>query len=293
MIKSMTGYGLGSAQNAQVKYTVELKSLNSKFLELNLRIPKHVSDKEVYLRTASAKQIERGKVSLTVTVEHVDPAAQAAQVNDALFLTYFQRLKQLAEKAGIQVSEQELFNQALSMPEVIKQDEEQVNEVEGALLIEAFEKAINAFDTFRMDEGTVLEKDLSERIDSILAFLTEVESKETDRVPMIRERISQYLDRAVGREQVDMNRFEQELIYYIDKLDITEEKVRLRSHCNYFKKALNSEEGNGKKLGFIAQEMGREINTLGSKANHASIQQTVIRMKEELEKIKEQLLNVL
>lgn len=293
MIKSMTGYGLGAAQNVQVKYTVELKSLNSKFLELNLRLPKTVADKELWLRTTCAKQIERGKVNLTVNVEYVDPSAHAAQINEALLNTYYQQLKQLAAKAAVDVADQDLFKQALAMPEVVKQEEESGNEEEGALLIEAFEKALAAFDTFRKDEGAVLQQDLESRIKSILGFLSEVEAKETDRVPLIRERLSQYLDKAVGREQVDMNRFEQELIYYIDKLDITEEKVRLRSHCHYFLKALASEDGNGKKLGFISQEIGREINTLGSKANHAEIQQTVIRMKEELEKIKEQLLNVL
>jgi len=293
MIKSMTGFGLGTASNPQVKYTVEIKSLNSKFLELGLRLPKAVADKEIQLRNACAKRIERGKVNLNIAVEYSDPTAHAAHINTALFQKYLAQLQDLAQKANISPSAQELFAQALSMPEVVSQDEETVNEAEGGLLMEAFEQAVEAFDTFRKDEGAVLRTELSQRVTGILDLLAKVEEEETDRIPLVRERISQYLDKSVGRENVDMNRFEQELIYYIDKLDITEEKVRLRSHCNYFLKALDSEDANGKKLGFISQEIGREINTLGSKANHASIQQTVIQMKEELEKIKEQLLNVL
>lgn len=289
----MTGYGLGAASNPQAKYIVEIKSLNSKFLELGLRLPRVVADKELQLRNACTKLIERGKVNLNVTVEYTDQAAHAAHINTALFEKYLHQLQELALKTGIEPAPQDLFKQALAMPEVISQGEEEVDEAEGNLLMEAFELAVEAFDTFRKDEGAVLSNELSQRVTGILDLLTKVESEETDRIPLIRERIAQYLDRTVGRENVDMNRFEQELIYYIDKLDITEEKVRLRSHCHYFLKALDAEDANGKKLGFISQEIGREINTLGSKANHAEIQQTVIRMKEELEKIKEQLLNVL
>lgn len=289
----MTGFGLGTASNPQVKFIVEIKSLNSKFLELGLRLPKAVADKELQLRNACAKRIERGKVNLNIVVEYADPAAHAAHINSALFEKYLEQLLGLAQKTGVEPNPKDLFAQALSMPEVISQDEGAADEAEGALLMEAFDQAIEAFDVFRKDEGAVLRTELSQRANGILELLTKVEAEETDRIPLVRERISQYLDRTVGRENVDMNRFEQELIYYIDKLDITEEKVRLRSHCNYFLQALDSEDANGKKLGFISQEIGREINTLGSKANHAGIQQTVIGMKEELEKIKEQLLNVL
>lgn len=289
----MTGFGLGTASNPQAKYTVEIKSLNSKFLELGLRLPKTVADKELQLRNACAKRIERGKVNLNIYVEYTDPAALAAHINTALFEKYLDQLRELAKTSGVEPAAKDLFSQALAMPEVIAQNEEVVDETEGELLMQAFEQAIVAFDGFRRDEGAVLRAELSQRAEGILDLLTKVEATETDRIPLIRERLSHYLDRSVGRENVDMNRFEQELIYYIDKLDITEEKVRLRSHCNYFLQALDAADANGKKLGFISQEIGREINTLGSKANHAGIQQTVIRMKEELEKIKEQLLNVL
>lgn len=287
----MTGYGVGTAENGQVKYTVEIKSLNSKFLELGLRLPKAVSDKELQLRGECSKRIERGKVTLGINVEYTDPAAEAAGINRVLFQKYYEELKSLAAQVGD--TEVSLFSLALDMPEVVGHKEEETSEAEAGLLFEAFNAAFGRFDKFRMDEGQTLKTDLAARVQSILTLLSEAEALEHDRIPLIRDRISHYMDQAVGKEKVDMNRFEQELIFYIDKLDITEEKVRLRSHCNYFAQALDAADSNGKKLGFISQEIGREINTLGSKANHAGIQQIVVRMKEELEKIKEQLLNIL
>lgn len=291
MIKSMTGYGNGTRDNQKVKYTVEIKSLNSKFLELSLRLPKAFSDKELALRGECSRLIERGKVSLTISVEYIDQTAGAATINAALLKNYYRQLEAISR--DLSTEKGNLFELALNMPEVISHNEEEADEEEAALLMDAFRDAVAQLNRFRADEGAVLRQDLAARAQGILDLLTEVEAVETDRIPLIRDRIRQYLDDAVGKEQVDMNRFEQELIFYIDKLDITEEKVRLRSHCNYFLRALEDADANGKKLGFISQEMGREINTLGSKANHAGIQQVVVRMKEELEKIKEQLLNVL
>ncbi len=287
----MTGYGIGTRDNQKVKYTVEIKSLNSKFLELNLRLPKAFSDKELALRGECSRLIERGKVNLTVSVEYIDQTAGAATINAALLKNYYRQLAAIA--LDLDTEKGNLFELALNMPEVISHNEEEADDEEAALLQEAFQDAVVQLNRFRSDEGAVLKQDLAARAQGIESLLAEVEAVETDRIPLIRDRISQYLDEAVGKEHVDMNRFEQELIFYIDKLDITEEKVRLRSHCNYFLQALEDDDANGKKLGFISQEMGREINTLGSKANHAGIQQVVIRMKEELEKIKEQLLNVL
>ncbi|SEG39364.1 TIGR00255 family protein [Sphingobacterium lactis] len=286
----MTGYGIGSAENANVKYTVEIKSLNSKFLELNLRLPKAVSDKELFLRGESSKLIERGKVNINISTEYVNQTAKAANINAELLKAYYQQLASIANELGDK--NQQLFEMALNMPEVISHDDEVVEE-EGKVLVDAFHQAVKKFNQFRSDEGAVLKQDLEHRVSLILSHLTEVEGVEGSRIPLIRERINQYMEEAVGKENVDMNRFEQELVFYIEKLDITEEKVRLRSHCNYFIEALNSQDSNGKKLGFISQEMGREINTLGSKANNAQIQQIVVKMKDELEKIKEQLLNVL
>ena len=293
MIKSMTGYGIGLAENDTVKYTVEIKSLNSKFLELNLRLPKNVSDKELQLRGECAKLIERGKVNMTVSAEYTDQTAKASTINKELFQKYYQQLREIHQGLDESSESPRLFELALNMPEVVTSKEDEVDEEEGKILMQAFRQAVEKFTKFRQDEGAVLNADLQKRVQDILGFLAQVEALEGNRIPLIRERLSNYLDAAVGKENVDMNRFEQELIYYIDKLDITEEKVRLRSHCSYFLKALEAADSNGKKLGFISQEMGREINTLGSKANNADIQQIVVRMKEELEKIKEQLLNVL
>ena len=287
----MTGYGVGTQENAKVKYTVEIKSLNSKFLELSIRLPKVVSDKELTLRGECSKLIERGKVNVLISSEYTDQTAKASSINAELLKKYYSQLKEIAVSVGEETSS--LFSLALNMPEVISTNDDEVDEEEGKVLMYAFYAAVEKFNTFRADEGRILKGDLEKRVDLILSYLTEVEAVEGDRIPLIRERLSQYMEDAVGKENIDKNRFEQEIVFYIDKLDITEEKVRLKSHCNYFIKALNSDDSNGKKLGFISQEMGREINTLGSKANNADIQQIVVRMKEELEKIKEQLLNVL
>ena len=287
----MTGYGVGSQENAKVKYTVEIKSLNSKFLELGIRLPKVVSDKELTLRGECSKLIERGKVNILISSEYADQTAKASSINAELLKKYYSQLKEIATSIGEDSAS--LFSMALNMPEVISTNDDEVDEEEGKVLMDAFYAAIDKFNTFRADEGRILKEDLEKRVNLILSYLADVEAVEGDRIPLIRERLNQYMEDAIGKENIDKNRFEQEIVFYIDKLDITEEKVRLRSHCNYFIKALNSEDSNGKKLGFISQEMGREINTLGSKANNADIQQIVVRMKEELEKIKEQLLNVL
>jgi len=291
MIKSMTGFGIGTKESAKAKYTVEIKSLNSKYLELGLKIPKAFSDKELLIRNECTKLIERGKVNITINVEYADVSARAAAIDTSLLKNYYEQLKEVATALGDPV--QNIFELALNMPEVITYKEDAADEEEWKDVLETFYLALDRFQQFRTDEGTVLREDLFKRNQSILELLLAVEALETSRVPMIRERINHYLEETVGAENIDKNRFEQELIYYIDKLDITEEKVRLRSHCEYFTKILSAEDANGKKLGFISQEMGREINTLGSKANNAQIQQTVVRMKEELEKIKEQLLNIL
>jgi len=291
MLKSMTGYGIAVFDSGNTKYTVEIKSLNSKFLELGLRIPKSFSEKEFQLRNECNKQIERGKVSLAINVEKADATVKAAGIDKDLLKHYYNQLKtvsdELNEPAG------NLLQLALTLPEVVKYDEDTVSEEEWKIVEKTFQQALTNFQRFRSDEGNVLEQDIKQRIVIILKNLEQVEVEEPRRVPIIRERLNQFLVEAVGREAIDQNRFEQELIYYIDKLDITEEKIRLKSHCDYFLETLKNADANGKKLGFISQEIGREINTLGSKANDANIQKLVVGMKEELEKIKEQLLNVL
>jgi len=291
MIKSMTGYGIAASDSGSTKYTVEIKSLNSKFLELSLRLPKIFSDKEFQLRNDCNKQIERGKVNLSITVEQQNGVTKAAGIDTALLKNYYEQLKAVSNDLGEPTSN--LLQLALGLPEVVKYDEETVSEDEWKLVEKTFNQAVSAFQKFRSDEGNVLEQDLKYRINIILQNLKLVEVEEPKRVPLIRERLNQFLLEATNREAIDQNRFEQELIYYIDKLDITEEKIRLKTHCDYFVETLKNADANGKKLGFIAQEIGREVNTLGSKANDATIQKLVVGMKEELEKIKEQLLNVL
>ena len=291
MIKSMTGYGIASFDSGSTKYTVEIKSLNSKFLELSLRIPRSFSEKEFQLRNECNKQIERGKVSLSINVEQADSTVKAAGIDTVLLKNYYNQLK--AVSAELDEPGGNLLQLALGLPEVVKYDEDTVSEEEWKIVEKTFHQALAAFQQFRVDEGNVLEQDVKYRIGIILKNLELVEVEEPKRIPLIRERLNQFLTEAIGRESIDQNRFEQELIYYIDKLDITEEKVRLKSHCDYFVETLKNADANGKKLGFISQEIGREINTLGSKANDANIQKLVVGMKEELEKIKEQLLNVL
>ncbi|WP_238387627.1 YicC/YloC family endoribonuclease [Pararcticibacter amylolyticus] len=291
MIKSMTGYGIASNDYANAKYTVEIKSLNSKFLELALKLPKAFSDKELILRNDCSKQIERGKVNITFTIEYADNEKKTASIDKELLTLYYQQLKASADELNDKGNN--LLELALNFPEVIKYDEDIVTEEEWQQLYLTFSQAMLSFQTFRLDEGGVLQKDLMLRIRNILESLQLVEEQDPKRIPVIKERLLQLLADYVGKENTDQNRLEQELVFYIDKLDITEEKIRLKSHCDYFLDALNSSDANGKKLGFISQEIGREINTMGSKANDAQIQQIVVRMKEELEKIKEQLLNVL
>jgi uncharacterized protein (TIGR00255 family) len=287
----MTGYGTAGFDSEGTKYTVEIKSLNSKFLELSLRLPKSFTEKEFQLRNECNKQIERGKVNLSINIEQANTAVNAAGIDKALLKHYYEQLKSVS--ADLNEPSNNLLQLALTLPEVVKYEEETVSEEEWKIAEKTFQKALAAFQQFRIDEGQVIEQDVKMRIGIILKSLDLIEIEEPKRVPVIRERLEQFLSEAVGREAIDQNRFEQELIYYIDKLDITEEKIRLKAHCDYFIETLKNDDANGKKLGFISQEIGREINTLGSKANDANMQKLVVGMKEELEKIKEQLLNVL
>ncbi len=291
MIKSMTGYGLASTDHQNVKFAVEIKSLNSKFLELNLKLPKAFSDKELLLRNVCSKEIERGKVSVSVNIERGEEALKGATINADLLSKYYKQLEEINISLG--ANSNNLLQAVLNFPDVISYVEDEVSEGDWAILNNTFIKALENFNQFRETEGNVLKSDLELRIKNILELFNQIEVLEPLRIPQIRTRLNQFLEDNVGKINVDQNRLEQELIYYIDKLDITEEKIRLRSHCDYFTSTLKSKDANGKKLGFISQEIGREINTMGAKANDAQIQQLVVGMKEELEKIKEQLLNVL
>lgn len=291
MLKSMTGYGIAVTDFANAKYTVEIKSLNSKFLELALKLPKSFADKEFVLRNECSKQIERGKVNVSVTVEYSEVQKKTASIDSELLKLYYLQLQLAATELNDNGSN--LLQMALNFPDVVKYAEETITEEEWTQLYKTFNAAMLNFQTFRSDEGRVLQEDLILRINNIYSALKLVEDEAPKRIPLIKERLANMLSEHIGKDNYDQNRLEQELIFYIDKLDITEEKIRLKSHCDYFLETLKSPDANGKKLGFISQEIGREINTIGSKANDAHIQQLVVGMKEELEKAKEQLLNVL
>ena len=292
MIKSMTGYGLATTEYENKKINVEIRSLNSKFLELLVKLPKIYNDKENVLRTICGKQIERGKASVILVIENTSEEVTGnATLNIPLFKTYYGQLSDLAKTLNAENAN--IFQETLKISEVWNTKQAEVNEQEWEVINATFLKALAAFNTFRIDEGSVLANDMSARVQLINDSILAVEKLEVARVPAIKEKIEQLLKDTVGAINIDQNRLEQELIFYAEKYDITEEKIRLRSHCDYFLSIMKEAESNGKKLGFIAQEIGREINTMGSKANDANIQKIVVGMKDELEKIKEQLLNIL
>jgi uncharacterized protein (TIGR00255 family) len=292
MIKSMTGYGSHTAENEKISVSVEIKSLNSKFLDLNLRLPKEYSDRELEIRSLLNNTIERGKVGLSIDVNSKGGVKAKVFINRELVALYYNDLKETAKSIG--ASESDLFKLALQMPKAMESENENIDSTEDWVLIQqVLTEAIVRCNAFRKDEGNTLALKFKEYIQTIGDCLSKVEVFDPQRIEAIRTRIRLHFDEYSKSEQLDNSRFEQELIFYIEKLDISEEKVRLRSHLNYFLEAMEAPEANGKKLGFIAQEIGREINTIGSKANDANIQRFVVQMKEELEKIKEQALNIL
>ena len=285
MIQSMTGFGKSLLQLPSKKITVELKSLNSKSLDLNARIPGQYREKELQLRTLIANSLTRGKVDFSLHVEVTGEETTAA-INPAVVKNYMRQLKEIVDG-----DETELLKMAVRMPDALKTERDEIDELEFEGIEEAVAEALMEINKFRTDEGLALEKDLQFRVTSIERLLEAIITMDPDRIEGVRERLKKGV--ADLKENVDENRFEQELVFYIEKFDITEEKVRLDNHLSYFKETLNSQDSNGKKLAFISQEMGREINTIGSKSNYAPMQQLVVQMKDELEKIKEQLLNVL
>ncbi len=287
----MTGFGKSVTEIPGKKVTVEVRSLNSKALDLNLRLPYLYKEKELGLRSDISKQIERGKIDLSVYTESTQETLPIA-INKTLIKTYYKELKALADEMN--ESNSNLLALALKMPDVMKAEREvvELDEAEWEQVKIAIDKAIDAFQKFRSDEGKILDKEFQTRIGIIYGLLADVLRMDSARVESVRARIKNNIAELVEKEKIDENRFEQELIYYIEKLDITEEKLRLKTHLDYFMNTLQ-EPASGRKLGFISQEIGREINTIGSKANDAGIQKLVVQMKDELEKIKEQLLNVL
>ena len=291
MIQSMTGYGKAVVAYKDKKIHVEIKSLNSKQLDLNTRIAPLYREKEMEMRQMVAEALIRGKVDMSVWIEK-DMAVDPTPINAALVENYYQQIKSISEKTGIPVPD-DWFYTLLRMPDVLtKTDTEELADEEWTTVKNAVSEALQNLVDFRTQEGAALQKKFTEKIDNIAMLLAEIEPYEKSRVEKIRQRIVEGLQQIPGVDY-DKNRLEQELIYYIEKLDISEEKQRLTNHLKYFRDTMNEPAGQGKKLGFIAQEMGREINTTGSKSNQAEMQNIVVKMKDELEQIKEQVLNAL
>ncbi|MEC7782770.1 MAG: YicC/YloC family endoribonuclease [Bacteroidota bacterium] len=286
MIKSMTGFGKSVTQLPTKKITIEIKSLNSKNQDLNARIPSFYREKELELRNLVAQRLERGKIDFSLYVE-LNGEETSSSINADVVKQYMKQLREVTPDAA----DIELLKIATRLPDALKTERDEIDDEEYQSILAGVEEALNAIDTYRVDEGKALKKDFELRIKNIATNLDEVITLDPERMTGVRQRLTKAVSDL--KTEVDENRFEQELTYYLEKYDITEEKVRLSNHLKYFQKSLDSADSNGKKLAFISQEMGREINTIGSKSNYAPMQQVVVRMKDELEKIKEQLLNVL
>ena len=292
MIQSMTGYGKATAELSDKKINVEIKSLNSKAMDLSTRIAPLYREKEIEIRNEIAKALERGKVDFSLWIEKKDACELVTPINQDVVVAYYERIRAISEATGIPVPE-DWFSTLLRMPDVMtKNDIQELTEEEWKAVHATVLQAIQSLVDFRKQEGAALEKKFREKIANISNLLTTVEPYEKERIEKIKERITDALEKTISVDY-DKNRLEQELIYHIEKLDINEEKQRLSNHLKYFINTLEDGNGQGKKLGFIAQEMGREINTLGSKSNHAEMQKIVVQMKDELEQIKEQVLNVM
>ncbi|MBO6495147.1 MAG: YicC family protein [Roseivirga sp.] len=292
MLKSMTGYGRTKGKINGFQADVEIRTLNSKFLDLQLKVPRTFQCKELEIRSLISDSLKRGKVSLNVELTQ-DTDVESEQVNHELFRRYYKEYNKLAQEVG--ASTNDIFRLALHSPDVMSSSniDEKVLEEQWTQLMPLLKQAIAHCDDFRIQEGANLEKELVSYIDGIAGQLEEIISHDPDRVEVIKERIKKHQQEIEGSDEFDKNRFEQEMIYYIEKLDISEEIVRLKNHLSYFREVMAEDDSQGKKLGFISQEIGREINTIGSKANYAPVQKLVVGMKDELEKIKEQLLNII
>lgn len=292
MIKSMTGYGIASLENNVLSISVEVKSLNSKFLDTMVKLPKVFFDREIEVKNMVSEKLERGKIAVSINYGRKDDEVARITFNKKLLKSYYKELMEIANDLG--APKDEILKIVLQYPEVI-QTEEPKDKLQddwkkiGEIILEA----VNKCEEFRTTEGSTLKKKLVVYVDRIETYLAKVDKKDPSRVEAMKERLQRHLSELENSEKFDPNRFEQEMLYYLEKLDISEEKVRLKSHLDYFLEILNEDASQGKKLAFLSQEMGREINTMGSKANDADIQKLVVGMKDELEKIKEQLQNVL
>lgn len=288
----MTGFGKATAEINNKKISVEVKSLNSKQADVSVRLPSYYKEKELVLRSLINQELERGKIEFNLYAELMGEQGNLT-INKDLFKKYYNELTDVLKDFNEDNSKTDLVAIVSKMPDVFKSEKNELDENEWNEIEKIVNEAIVALDNFRKDEGQSLQKELTLRINNILELLNQVDPFEKTRIQTIKDRIINNLNETVGEQNINNDRLEQELIFYLEKLDITEEKTRLSTHCNYFLETMNSEISEGKKLGFISQEIGREINTLGSKANQADIQKIVVKMKDELEKIKEQSLNIL
>ncbi|MDU1904070.1 MAG: YicC/YloC family endoribonuclease [Dysgonomonas sp.] len=290
MIQSMTGFGKATTEFPTKKITVEVKSLNSKQLDLSARIPSIYKEQELNIRSLIARRLERGKVDFAIYIENTGKET-TSQINQNILESYYNQIKESSDRLGIALPA-DWFQVLLRLPDALKYEAQEADEEEWKLVLDTINKALDQLIEFRKQEGKMLEDLFEQKIQNIASLQTDIEQYESERVEKVKTRIVEALQK-IENFDYDKNRFEQEMIYYIEKLDINEEKSRLTNHLKYFIETIQSGSGQGKKLGFISQEIGREINTMGSKSNHAQMQQIVVQMKDELEQIKEQVLNVL
>jgi uncharacterized protein (TIGR00255 family) len=291
MIKSMTGYGKAIAELPQKKITIEIKSLNSKQLDLNTKLPWLYKEKEPEIRNLISQRLDRGKIDFSIYCDMLDDEVVTV-INKSAVRNYYAQFKEIAEELKINLDDQ-IFTAIMKLPDTLKTEKPEMPEAEWETVRNQIIESISMIDLYRIEEGNSIMTDLKKCIVKILSLLETIKTFEAGRITKIREKLMTLLEENLGPDKVDQNRFEQEIIFYLEKYDINEEKVRLKTHCDYFIETINAPSPNGKILNFIAQEIGREINTIGSKANDASIQKLVVMMKDELEKIKEQTLNVL
>ncbi len=291
MIKSMTGYGKAVAETMQKKISIEIKSLNSKQLDLNTKLPWLYKEKEPEIRNMVSQKLDRGKIDFSIFIDSSEQEL-ATVINKATVKNYYNQFKEIAGDLDFKLDDQ-IFSVIMKLPDTLKTDKSEIPEEEWELVRSKIAESIQIIDQYRIEEGISIMTDIIKCIDKILSLLNQIGTFEEGRILKVREKLNAILTENVGNENIDKNRFEQELIYYIEKFDINEEKVRLKTHCDYFLETIKTDSPNGKLLNFICQEIGREINTIGSKANDASIQKLVVMMKDELEKIKEQTLNIL
>jgi uncharacterized protein (TIGR00255 family) len=291
MIRSMTGYGKAVLETPHKKITVEVKSLNSKQADVNAKLPWIYKEKEMEIRNMVSRKLERGKIDLYINFDTMEDETIPV-INRNAVLNYYNQLRELANELGADRNT-DLLSIVMRMPETLKAEKAELTEEEWKGVAQLIDEALSMADLYRLEEGKALEADILKSVNRITGYLENLRDVEGDRISKMREKLTNLLRDAVGSENVDKNRFEQELIFYLEKLDINEEKVRLQKHCDYFLETMKGTESNGKILSFISQEMGREINTIGSKANDAAMQKLVVMMKDELERIKEQTLNIL